>query len=66
MKSLARLMKRFCTWPQLLFAGEKLGLFTDKFLICNKKEDLEKLVNQMKILSDNLKDLLKIFCLHNY
>jgi len=35
-------------------------------LICNKKECLEKLVNQMKILSDNLKNLLKIFCLHNY
>lgn len=35
-------------------------------LICNNKECLEKLVNQMKILSDNLKNLLKIFCLHNY
>ena len=34
-------------------------------LICNKKECLQ-LVNQMKILCDDLKNLLKIFCLHNY
>jgi len=35
-------------------------------LICNKKETLQNLVNQMKILSDNLKHLLNIFCLYNY
>ena len=35
-------------------------------LICNKKEELQNLVNQMKLLSDNLKNLLKIFCLYNY
>ena len=34
-------------------------------LICNK-EFLQKWVNQMKILSDNLKNILNIFCLHNY
>lgn len=34
-------------------------------LICNKKEILQNLVNQMKLLSDNLKNLLKIFC-YNY
>lgn len=34
-------------------------------LICNKKETLQNLVNQMKLLSDNLKNLLKNFC-YNY
>lgn len=35
-------------------------------LICNKKESLERYVNQMKILSDNLETLLKVFYQHNY
>lgn len=35
-------------------------------LICNNKKCLEKLVNQMKILSDNLKNLLRFFYLYNY
>lgn len=35
-------------------------------LICNKKESLEKLSNQMKILSDNLINLLNIFYRYNY
>ena len=35
-------------------------------LICNKKETLQNLVNQMKILSDQLKNLLNIFYLYNY
>lgn len=33
---------------------------------CNKKESLEKYVGQMKILSDNLKDLLGVFYQYNY
>lgn len=35
-------------------------------LICNKKESLERYVNQMKILSDDLINLFKVFCQYNY
>jgi len=35
-------------------------------LICNKKEELQKFVDNMKNLSDNLEKLLNIFCLYNY
>ena len=46
--------------------GKEVGMEVEAYnLICNKKECLQ-LVNQMKILCDNLKNLLNIFCLHNY
>jgi hypothetical protein len=35
-------------------------------LICSKKESLERYVHQMKILSDNLEALLKVFYRYNY
>lgn len=35
-------------------------------LICNKEESLIKLVNQMKILEEDLRNLLRIFSRHNY
>jgi len=45
--------------------GEELIIETYN-LICNKEESLIKLVNQMKILEDDLRNLLKIFYKFNY
>lgn len=45
--------------------GKEVGMEAYN-LICNKKEELGKLVNQMKILSDNSKNLLRFFYLYNY
>lgn len=45
---------------------EKEVLMEAYHLICNKKEELQKFVDNMKNLNDNLEKLLNMFCLHNY